>query len=209
MPNLEQPSSLQKPRGVWTPCPLHLSTWRALSQVPGQNERRTGTCACFLCSVPARGLHRLSITVGGGRAGMQMWLGGCPPQLDARGFPCPCPCPRCRCPPSCTPLSQGLILSPRLFNIYMQPLGKVIKIWGCGLINMQITPQLYLTVSSDPKEEMETLNHCLEKVTGWMKSNKAKLSPGGSVDWILFNSEKGLYAADAGWGCPHPRGFWL
>lgn len=42
---------------------------------------------------------------------------------------------------------------------------------GCGATNMQ----LYLSISSDPKEVVETLVQCLEGVMGWMKAIKLKL----------------------------------
>ena len=72
---------------------------------------------------------------------------------------------------------QGSILSPMLFNIYMKPLGEVIRGFGVRCHQYADDTQLYLSFPPDSEEAVEVLDRCLEAVGGWMRVNKLRLNP--------------------------------
>uniref|UniRef100_A0A670I451 Reverse transcriptase domain-containing protein n=1 Tax=Podarcis muralis TaxID=64176 RepID=A0A670I451_PODMU len=69
---------------------------------------------------------------------------------------------------------QGSVLSPMLFNIYMKPLGEIIRRFGLGVHQYADDTQLYLSFKSEP---VKVLCECLEAVGGWMAANRLRLNP--------------------------------
>ena len=72
---------------------------------------------------------------------------------------------------------QGSVLGPILFSLYTQPLANIITDESCDYHKFADDTQI--GTSSEILEferEKERLEECIDKVGGWMKSNKLKLN---------------------------------
>uniref|UniRef100_A0A670J261 Reverse transcriptase domain-containing protein n=1 Tax=Podarcis muralis TaxID=64176 RepID=A0A670J261_PODMU len=84
---------------------------------------------------------------------------------------------------------QGSVLSPMLFNIYMKPLGEIIRGFGLGVHQYADDTQLYLSFNSKPVKAVKVLCECLEAVGGWMAANRLRLNPDKTE--VLFLGDRG------------------
>uniref|UniRef100_A0A803TEJ9 Reverse transcriptase domain-containing protein n=1 Tax=Anolis carolinensis TaxID=28377 RepID=A0A803TEJ9_ANOCA len=101
---------------------------------------------------------------------LQSFLEGCS-QLVKLGDTCSDPWPlTCGVP-------QGSILSPMLFNIYMKPLGEVIRSFGVWYHLYADDTQFYYSFPPKSKEAPPILDQCLAAVLSWMRVNKLRLNP--------------------------------
>ena len=71
---------------------------------------------------------------------------------------------------------QGSILGPVLFNLYMLPLGEVIRRHGINFHSYADDTQLYIVVSPDDPGQIDTLFKCILDIESWMASNFLQLN---------------------------------
>uniref|UniRef100_A0A3B3D471 Reverse transcriptase domain-containing protein n=1 Tax=Oryzias melastigma TaxID=30732 RepID=A0A3B3D471_ORYME len=71
---------------------------------------------------------------------------------------------------------QGSILGPLLFNIYMLPLGNVIRRHNISFHSYADDTQLYISMSPDDTRPVEVLFNCILDVKLWMANNFLQLN---------------------------------
>ena len=71
---------------------------------------------------------------------------------------------------------QGSILGPVLFNLYMLPLGSVIRRHGVSFHSYADDTQLYISMSPDDTRPMDALFNCIQDIESWMAENFLQLN---------------------------------
>uniref|UniRef100_A0A803T4E3 Reverse transcriptase domain-containing protein n=1 Tax=Anolis carolinensis TaxID=28377 RepID=A0A803T4E3_ANOCA len=136
-----------------------------------------GVCPCWFCWTSQQpSIPSITVSFLEGRS-----------QMVSLGNTCSAPQPL-----TCGVL-QGSVLSPMLFNIYMKPLGEIIRSFRvrCHLYADDI--QLCHSFPPVTKEAVQVLNRCLAAVSDWMRANKLKLNP-DKIEVLLVSrkAEQGI-----------------
>jgi hypothetical protein len=85
---------------------------------------------------------------------------------------------------------QGSILGPLLFNLYMLPLGQIIKNTQVSYHSYADDTQLYLALSPTDKDPLGSLCDCLDQINSWLSQNFLQLNK-EKTEVILFGRKDG------------------
>uniref|UniRef100_A0A8C8DHB1 Reverse transcriptase domain-containing protein n=1 Tax=Oryzias sinensis TaxID=183150 RepID=A0A8C8DHB1_9TELE len=85
---------------------------------------------------------------------------------------------------------QGSILGPMLFNLNMLPLGDVIRRHGVDFHSYADDTQLYIAVSPDDLEPVNTLLNCILDIKLWMAENFLQLNQDKTEVLIIGPEDK-------------------
>ena len=71
---------------------------------------------------------------------------------------------------------QGSISGPTLFNLYMLPLGSIIRKHGINFHSYADDTQLYIAMSPDDPGPIDALFNCILDIKSWMAKNFLQLN---------------------------------
>ena len=85
-------------------------------------------------------------------------------------------------------VSQGSVLGPMKFCLYLLPLGAILRHHNIGYHIYAEDTQLYISFKcKDPLESLTKLNMCISDIQVWMIKNKLKIND-SKTEFIIFRS---------------------
>ena len=84
---------------------------------------------------------------------------------------------------------QGSILGPLLFNLYMLPLGQILKNNLISYHNYADDTQIYLALTPNDYGPLESLCDCIEQINHWMSQNFLQLNK-DKTEVIVFGKKE-------------------
>ena len=82
---------------------------------------------------------------------------------------------------------QGSILGPLLFNLYMFPLGHILKNNKIAYHNYADDTQIYIALSPNDYSPIDNLRQCIEQINSWMRQNFLQLNK-DKTEIIVFGA---------------------